>query len=42
MKAIKVVGKGASKVLKVGLFGAVVVANGILNAIGYLISAIDR
>lgn len=42
MKAIKVVGKGAKKVLKAGFLGSVIVVNEFLNAIGFLISAIDR
>lgn len=42
MRALQVVGKGAKKALKIGFLGAVIVGNGILNAIGYLISAIDR
>ena len=42
MKALKIIGRGTKKVLKVGIFGAVVVGNAVLNAIGYLISAIDR
>ena len=42
MKALRVVGKGAKTVLKVGFFGTVVVVNGFLNVVGFLISAIDR
>ena len=42
MKALRVVGKGAKTVLKIGFLGAVIAGNTVLNAIGYLISAIDR